>query len=75
MMADNPPRVAVVTGAGSGIGAAVAHALAGQAVESHGRVDLLFNNAGTGRRPANSTPSRTTRMVPPRDLWPQKGNR
>jgi NAD(P)-dependent dehydrogenase (short-subunit alcohol dehydrogenase family) len=89
------PRIAVVTGAGSGIGAAVAHALAGagwvvvlagrrpdaladvagrgsalpggflvvptdvtdeasvralfdQAVERHGRVDLLFNNAGTG---------------------------
>jgi len=88
-------RIAVVTGAGSGIGAAVAHALAGagwvvvlagrrpdalgdvaergsalpggflvvptdvtdeasvralfdQAVERHGRVDLLFNNAGTG---------------------------
>jgi NAD(P)-dependent dehydrogenase (short-subunit alcohol dehydrogenase family) len=88
-------RIAVVTGAGSGIGAAVAHALAGagwgvvlagrrpealvdvaergaglsgeflgiptdvtdeasvralfdQAVEHYGRVDLLFNNAGTG---------------------------
>src|SRR5918995_788142 len=92
-MANHPPRVAVVTGAGSGIGAAVAHALAGQgwvvvlagrrpdalasvaergaelpgvldpaptdvtdeasvralfdrAVQRHGRVDLLFNNAG-----------------------------
>ena len=28
-MADHPPKIAVVTGAGSGIGAAVAHALAG----------------------------------------------
>jgi NAD(P)-dependent dehydrogenase (short-subunit alcohol dehydrogenase family) len=94
-MADHPPKIAVVTGAGSGIGAAVAHALAGdgwvvvlagrrrdtlvlvaergrelpgaldpvpadvtdeasvralfdRTVERHGRVDLLFNNAGTG---------------------------
>jgi NAD(P)-dependent dehydrogenase (short-subunit alcohol dehydrogenase family) len=94
-MAGHPPKIAVVTGAGSGIGAAVAHALAGEgwvvvlagrrrdalalaaergrelpgvldpvpadvtdeasvralfdrAVERHGRVDLLFNNAGTG---------------------------
>ena len=93
-MADHSPRTAVVTGAGSGIGAAVAHALAGEgwtvvlagrrrepleqvaarggglpgvldpvpadvtdeasvralfdrAVERHGRVDVLFNNAGT----------------------------
>jgi NAD(P)-dependent dehydrogenase (short-subunit alcohol dehydrogenase family) len=91
----SPPSIAVVTGAGSGIGAAVAHALAGvgwsvvlagrrpdalasvaergaglpgelhavatdvtdeasvrslfdHAVQSYGRVDLLFNNAGTG---------------------------
>jgi len=89
------PRIAVVTGAGSGIGAAAAHALAGagwvvvlagrrltaltsvaergaglpgefravptdvtdegsvralfdRAVEAYGRVDLLFNNAGSG---------------------------
>ena len=94
-MSSQPPKVAVVTGAGSGIGAAVAHALAGQgwtvvlagrrrdalasvaergtelagvldpaptdvtdeaavralfdrAVERYDRVDLLFNNAGTG---------------------------
>ena len=93
-MADHSPRTAVVTGAGSGIGAAVAHALAGEgwtvvlagrrrdaleqvaarggglpgvldpvpadvtdeasvralfdrAVERHGRVDVVFNNAGT----------------------------
>ena len=93
-MADHSPRTAVVTGAGSGFGAAVAHALAGEgwtvvlagrrrdaleqvaarggglpgvldpvpadvtdeasvralfdrAVERHGRVDVLFNNAGT----------------------------
>jgi NAD(P)-dependent dehydrogenase (short-subunit alcohol dehydrogenase family) len=96
-MSSQPPKVAVVTGAGSGIGAAVAHALAGdgwvvvlagrrpqalasvaergaelagvldpaptdvtdeasvralfdRTVERHGRVDLLFNNAGTGAR-------------------------
>jgi NAD(P)-dependent dehydrogenase (short-subunit alcohol dehydrogenase family) len=94
-MAQHAPKIAVVTGAGSGIGAAVAHALAGdgwvvvlagrrpqplaavaergaglpglldpvpadvtdeasvralfdRTVRRHGRVDLLFNNAGTG---------------------------
>src|SRR5215216_2749229 len=94
-MSSHSRRIAVVTGAGSGIGAAVAHALAGdgwvvvlagrrpdalasvaergaglpgvldpvpadvtdeasvralfdRAVERHRRVDLLFNNAGTG---------------------------
>jgi NAD(P)-dependent dehydrogenase (short-subunit alcohol dehydrogenase family) len=104
-MADHPPRIAVVTGAGSGIGAAVALALAGngwavvlagrrrdalatvaergaglpgecwpvptdvtdeasvralfdQAVRRYGRVDLLFNNAGTG------APPRELDMVP-----------
>jgi len=90
-MTDDAPRVAVVTGGGSGIGAEAARALAGDgwtvviagrrpdaldavaagrpgidpvpadvtdeaevrrlfdtAVARHGRVDLLFNNAGTG---------------------------
>lgn len=97
------PRIAVVTGGGSGIGAAVAHALAGDGwtvvlagrrqealeavaadgadragltggleairtdvtdedsvrslfestVQRHGRVDLLFNNAGTGAPPVD----------------------
>jgi NAD(P)-dependent dehydrogenase (short-subunit alcohol dehydrogenase family) len=90
-MASSEPRIAIVTGGGSGIGAAVAHALAGDGwsvviagrrpealaataagvaaldpvaadvtdeesvrhlfdhtVERHGRLDLLFNNAGTG---------------------------
>ena len=94
-MADQPPKIAVVTGASSGIGAAAALALADdgwtvvlagrragnltavaergaglagvldpvpadvtdeasvralfdRAVDRHGRVDLLFNNAGTG---------------------------
>jgi NAD(P)-dependent dehydrogenase (short-subunit alcohol dehydrogenase family) len=93
-VADHSPRIAVVTGAGSGIGAAVAHALAGdgwvvvlagrrhhtlttvaeqgaelpglldpapadvtdeasvralfdRTLARHGRLDLLFNNAGT----------------------------
>jgi NAD(P)-dependent dehydrogenase (short-subunit alcohol dehydrogenase family) len=97
-MPANVPRIAVVTGGGSGIGAAAAHALAGdgwsvvvagrrrEALESvvgggagltgvldavpadvtdeasvrslfestvqrHGRVDLLFNNAGVGSPP------------------------
>jgi NAD(P)-dependent dehydrogenase (short-subunit alcohol dehydrogenase family) len=104
-MSSQPPKVAVVTGAGSGIGAAVAHALAGdgwvvvlagrrpqalasvaergaelagvldpaptdvtdeasvralfdQTVGRHGRVDLLFNNAGTG------APARDLDVVP-----------
>ena len=104
-MADHAPRIAVVTGGGSGIGAAVAHALAGEGwvvvlagrrrgalesaagqggelsgvldpvpadvtdeasvralfdrtVERHGRVDLLFNNAGTG------SPARELDTVP-----------
>jgi NAD(P)-dependent dehydrogenase (short-subunit alcohol dehydrogenase family) len=97
-MPANVPRIAVVTGGGSGIGAAVAHALAGNGwtvviagrrrealrevvgggagltgvldaipadvtdeasvrslfettVRRHGRVDLLFNNAGVGAPP------------------------
>jgi NAD(P)-dependent dehydrogenase (short-subunit alcohol dehydrogenase family) len=104
-MAERPSRIAVVTGAGSGIGAGVTLALAGDgwdvvmagrrpdvlasvaergaelpgrldpvptdvtdeasvralfdfAVERHGRVDLLFNNAGTG------TPARDLDTVP-----------
>ena len=104
-MSSHSRRIAVVTGAGSGIGAAVAQALAGdgwvvvlagrrpetlasvaeqgtalpgvldpmpadvtdeasvralfdRAVERHGRVDLLFNNAGT------SSPARELDTVP-----------
>jgi NAD(P)-dependent dehydrogenase (short-subunit alcohol dehydrogenase family) len=95
-MTSGQPRVAVVTGGGSGIGAAAARALAddgwtvvlagrrrealaavaagsdrldpvpadvtdeasvralfGTAVRRHGRVDLLFNNAGTSARPTD----------------------
>jgi NAD(P)-dependent dehydrogenase (short-subunit alcohol dehydrogenase family) len=95
-MTSGQPRVAVVTGGGSGIGAAAARGLAddgwtvvlagrrrealaavaagsdrldpvpadvtdeasvralfGTAVRRHGRVDLLFNNAGTSARPTD----------------------
>jgi NAD(P)-dependent dehydrogenase (short-subunit alcohol dehydrogenase family) len=62
-MADHPPKIAVVTGAGSGIGAAVALALAGdgwRVVLAGRRPDALASVAergaglpgvlGTGRR-------------------------
>jgi NAD(P)-dependent dehydrogenase (short-subunit alcohol dehydrogenase family) len=44
-------RVALVTGGGTGIGRAVALALFAIVKEKAGRLDLLFNNAGTGAPP------------------------
>jgi NAD(P)-dependent dehydrogenase (short-subunit alcohol dehydrogenase family) len=56
-MADHPPKIAVVTGAGSGIGAAVAHALAagGWVVALAGRRrDALVSVAERGRELAGT---------------------
>jgi NAD(P)-dependent dehydrogenase (short-subunit alcohol dehydrogenase family) len=58
-------KVALVTGAGSGIGRASAEAMAAAALERFGRIDVLMNNAGVldAYEPAAETTEETWRRA------------